>query len=862
VAMFAFIWLLDPGSTPAQAFSPLMSLLTIIIAMTGVFFFALLVGLGANVMGALLRELANSPLSSRVQLVFSGENEKAESILRVFGEMCARMRRSYFSAWIFFDNKDRVISGFGSWLNIRQTAEGSRGVLGRFRLRSVREIIFFHKGYTKAESIVDHHALVQEANQRKMDVGVSLFSESGVTDNLENVYHNSLNAELYNSASITARMLYQMHHCPYMPELGSQMLDAVEGETGLFTVSWQVRIVPSEGGSKVVSGGEETPLVEWATNLFTAGVNALAFRSADGNYRLVGDMVKIKKPFEVDDVVAMGREPSLWPAMMEQAINQSMVPMRDKVLKMFEWPESWDLNMILLGWHDGLPSMIEEMAAKHHKLIINVLSPASELQRGYHQMRLDTVCERVKKNSKCELKVKIYPWDGIDVAEITPMLRGCKVVMLYPVECEDDSEDSLLEMWYHSLARLLSARKAEVKWWTPPKIMILPRNRSNSETFVKSTENYPLLKIDVGSPDSFHDVYMARKILSFANRNTNPGEFEQESKTYEFMNMLLSDAVIIESSSSQSLLDESDATWEEVYREGMRRGWVPLAYGLEVSNSMHRDFYRIVDQLFPIERNVAGDQLHLLAGTLIDEFEMPASSSVTLFCRRGILLKEEEEIVAEEVVAEEAVAEEVVAEEVVAEEVVAEEVVAEEVVAEEVVAEEVVAEEAVAEEAVAEEAVAEEAVAEEAVAEEAVAEEVVAEEAVAEERGLTTKALEGEVMDVIWPKVADPRLLRVMTRQIEGSLQLLNESTENGLMKLSEVLEKNAGTEIEEDIMMALTELQNIDRVMQRLNNVRSCLDEWSQEVKDQDVGDANWKDSVSARYVMEEERLVLRDEL
>ncbi|MDX8407404.1 MAG: hypothetical protein R8L58_03350, partial [Mariprofundaceae bacterium] len=131
-----------------------------------------------------------------------------------------------------------------------------------------------------------------------------------------------------------------------------------------------------------------------------------------------------------------------------------------------------------------------------------------------------------------------------------------------------------------------------------------------------------------------------------------------------------------------------------------------------------------------------------------------------------------------------------------------------------------------------------------------------------ENRGLAATVLKGEVMPEIWPKVADPRLLRVLTRQVEGALQLLNESTENGLIKISEVLEKEAGTEIEGDIMDALTELQNIDRVMQRLHNVRSCLDEWSQAVKDVDAGEPGWQQSVADRYVMEEERLVLRDEL
>lgn len=811
VILFAFTWLIDPGSTPAHAYSPGLTLLTMLVAMTGVFFFALLVGLGTNVMAGLLRELSNSPLSARVHLLFSGDNEKSESILKVFGAMCSRMRRSYYSAWIFFDRKDRVVSGFGHWLNPRQTDEGSRGVLSRFKLSGVREMIFFHREYINPESIVDHHALVQEAQLKHMDVGVTLFNESGMTEELENIYLQTLGAESYNSSSVTARMLYQMHHCSYMPELGIEMLDAVEGETGIFTVSWTVVIKPGENGSRIHSGKSSTLLVNWATNIFNAGINVVAVRNQDGEFRLLSDLVNIKADFEVMDVVALGRDPSLWSGMMEQMLKQPEASIRDKVLKMFEWPETWDLNLLFIGWHEGLPSMIEEMAEKHHKLTVNVLNPSDLIDLEHQQKRLQATLGKVAEQSQCVLNVTMQPWGGFDMSVVTPLLKGCKVIMLYPTEVEGDVEDSLLEMWYHSLAKLLTARKQEVKWWTPPKLMILPRERANSESLLRSSEQYPLLKVDVGSPDSFHDVYMARKILSYARRSNDPRGFEQECKTYEFINLLLGDAVLVESEQSNRLLEHEDATWQEVYREGLRRGWVPLAYGLEPSQYAHRDLYRIVDELFPIKRVAVGAQLHLLAGTLIDEFEMPASTSMMLFCRRGILFKEDAAI-------EEPVEIQV-------------------------------------------EAQVESKVEIPAKVETEVETEVEA-EIEEKNRELATSVLEGEIMQEIWPKDADSRLLRVLTRQVEGALSLLNESTENGLMKISEVLEKEAGTEVESDIMDALTELQNIDRVMQRLNNVRSCLDEWSQATKDQSTGEATWKEAVEQRYVMEEERRVLRDEL
>ncbi|MDX8407784.1 MAG: hypothetical protein R8L58_05310, partial [Mariprofundaceae bacterium] len=112
----------------------------------------------------------------------------------------------------------------------------------------------------------------------------------------------------------------------------------------------------------------------------------------------------------------------------------------------------------------------------------------------------------------------------------------------------------------------------------------------------------------------------------------------------------------------------------------------------------------------------------------------------------------------------------------------------------------------------------------------------------------------------VWPKIADKRLLKVLQKQVEGSVTLLESSSEDGLIKLTEILDMGVSAEMEEKIMAALTDLQNIDRVMQRLNNVKSCLQDWS--AASNQTSDAAWKDEVEKRYVMEEERTVLKEEL
>ncbi|TLS67997.1 hypothetical protein FEF65_06020 [Mariprofundus erugo] len=113
----------------------------------------------------------------------------------------------------------------------------------------------------------------------------------------------------------------------------------------------------------------------------------------------------------------------------------------------------------------------------------------------------------------------------------------------------------------------------------------------------------------------------------------------------------------------------------------------------------------------------------------------------------------------------------------------------------------------------------------------------------------------------VWPQTADRRLIKVLERQVEGSVSLLESSSEDGLIKLTQILDLGVSPEIEELIMAALTDLQNIDRVMQRLNNVKSCLQDWGSAAPAAPAS-ALWKSEVEKRYVMEEERTVLREEL
>ena len=112
-----------------------------------------------------------------------------------------------------------------------------------------------------------------------------------------------------------------------------------------------------------------------------------------------------------------------------------------------------------------------------------------------------------------------------------------------------------------------------------------------------------------------------------------------------------------------------------------------------------------------------------------------------------------------------------------------------------------------------------------------------------------------------WPETADARLLRVLQKQINEALELLGRSTEEGLVKLAEAMDKDESGAVSEDIMAALTDLQNVDRVMQRLRNVETCLADWAQAAP-APSGEPRWREAVESRYVMEEERLVLRSEL
>ncbi|MBL4760017.1 MAG: hypothetical protein JKY80_04075, partial [Mariprofundaceae bacterium] len=758
------------------------------------------------------------------------ELQKSLAILKRLDKLFARMRQSMSSVWIFHEQALDGANSIGSWLAVREVTSGSRGLMKRFDLTGIRQLVLFRKDSETldTESLVDTHHLV-----RDLKVDGMMISEAGLSPRLQSVYSDSMAMSVLNSASVTARMLYQMHHCAWMPELGIRMLDAVSGEIGLKTVPWAFEVQAGSGMATVLVGKKQQALDIWLSDCFASGVNLLAARREDGSFVLFSDLMQAEKNEVFNDVVGLGGSTLLWSGMMESALSMAADQPHENVLKQFTWPETWDLSMIFLGWHAGLPAMIEEMAFKHHKLTVHVLSTVHEDKLTLQNRRVKDACERAALHCKCELKVSLHAWDGLDTEVWESLLRGCKVMMFYPEEQANGSEDSLLELWFHEVARVLSERKAKVKWWTPPKLMVLPRSGEHVSTFEMAGLDYPDLAVDVGSPDAFHDVFMARQLLTHARKHLNQQESLQDEKSYAFMDAMLGDAVLVEDVASTRLLEvEAGMDWLPVYREALRRGWMLMAYVMPEIEHRGQTAFTVLDKMFPQPQDNTGSRMHLLAGSPVMEMDVPAQTVTLLFCRRGVLNVND----AEEELVETAV-KEVVTEKLVEEK---SELIEPEVVEEE--AEEVVQE--VSNEA------------EESIEHERV------DDIKQAEIGLEKAVLEGEVMnDSVWPQQADKRLLRVLKKQVGGSLELLNESCEEGLVKLTEVLDMGVSEEVEELIMAALTDLQNIDRVSQRLNNVKSCLKDWSDHVPEASAA-ALWEEDVSKRYVMEEERMVLKEEL
>ncbi|MBL1352549.1 MAG: hypothetical protein COA61_004325 [Zetaproteobacteria bacterium] len=812
VVLYVFRLMVDPGAATTEAFSPWLLGLTVLLVLSGVFFFALVVSLGSNVMHYMLRELSNSPLSAREYLVIVGWNEQSYGVLKRLDAMFSRMRQRFAAVWVFHDKAVSGASTVGSWLSVREVDPGSRNLAEHFKLSGVQQMIIFRR--KQDIHLVDTHHLV-----RNFGVPVVLVSEAIMPNKLHSMYADSMGMKILDSSSITARMLYQMHHCAWMPELGIRLLDAVAGETGLYTLAWAFDVEVGQGKPWLLMGDERQALGVWLTYCFSQGVNLLAGRREDGSFVLFSDLAHGKVGGHFVDVVGLGGNTLLWSGILETNLQQENLSQKEHALKQFVWPETWDLSMLFMGWHTGLPAMIEEMALKHHKLTLHVFSTRDADELAEQLRRLKGACARAKAQCSCELKVSVHPWDGLDSEGWVGLLRGCKVMMFYPEEREGDSEDSLLELWFHEVARSLSQRKQNVKWWTPPKLMVLPRSGGNVASFEMAGMDYPLLEVDVGSPDAFHDTFMARQLLTQTRQHLYPEASTQDEKSYAFVDAMLGDAVLVEDVLTTRLVEVSAGMdWVPIYQEALARGWMLMAYVMPELDADGQTMFGLLDRSFPQPQDETGSRMHLLAGSPVMEMDVPIHTMNLLFCRRGVLdvsLDDNKDVSEDIVVAVKA------------------EPKMEAVAKIETVVEEVVDEQS--------------------------DREVVREE---NELAVPEEVKEGEIMnDSVWPQTADKRLLQVLKKQVQGSLELLSESSEDGLIKLTEILDMGVSDAVEEAIMAALTDLQNIDRVSQRLTNVQTCLDDWSMHVGDASQA-ALWEEEVAKRYVMEEERMVLKGEL
>ena len=875
VILYVFRVMVDPGAAPTEAFTPLLTGLTVMLVLSGVFFFALVVSLGSNVMRFMLEELANSPLSAREHILFVGWNEQALPILNKVGELAGRMRDSFPSVWIFHEKAALGAAQVGNWLNIRVVKSGTRDLIKRFKLSGISQLIIFKHRHdeTNIAKTADIHHLARELGTDGL-----VISEKQMPENLSTVYQESLGLNVIDSASIRARMLYQMHHCSHMPELGSYMFDVISGETGLYSIHWDFEIRRTSAGAEIHHQNQHMLLEPWLSNCFGEGLNLLGARREDGSYILFSDLIKHSRNESFSSVVALGRDQLLWPGIMSHAFSLGESK-HVNPLQTFTWPETWDLSMMFLGWHPGLPAMIEEMADRHHKLTVHVFSTDNESLLEKHRRELSRIEVKVNEAKICVLKIVVHSWDGLDTEQLVSQLKGCKVMMLYPESNENSNEDSMLELWLHEVASMLTSRKNKVKWWTPPKLMVLPRDGNNIGSLVEASLDYPLLDVRVGSPDAFHDVFMARQLLTQARKSQYPDEAVMDVYTYEFMDAMLGDAVLVEDVETKQLLEQGvQSGWESVYREALRRGWILMAYLDHERSHSERTAFSMLDRAFPLDAGHAGS-MQILGGAPVLEMHAPHQTASLLFCRRGVLNNEESEVetsvekAAETVAKAPVVKKEVI--ETAVEAAAAQQQPVKEVVKEmepeqafAAVSEDVSVVQPVVEVSEHIETAIAKAEAAEVPAQEEVAEaiELVDESSKEELSGSTAlverEVVEGEVMgESVWPKQADKRLLRVLEKQVEGSVELLGASSEGGLMKLMEILEMGVSPEVEAKLMDALTDLQNIDRVSQRMNNVKTCLSEWAESRPDATEA-AVWEEEVAKRYVMEEERLVLRGEL
>ncbi|MDQ6966290.1 MAG: hypothetical protein Q9M23_05150, partial [Mariprofundaceae bacterium] len=457
----------------------------------------------------------------------------------------------------------------------------------------------------------------------------------------------------------------------------------------------------------------------------------------------------------------------------------------------------------------------------------------------------------------------------------------------------------------------------------------LPRDAANVPALRSAARRYTRLDIDVGSPDSFHDVFMARQLLSRVLYHSRPEQLGQDTVAYDFMQVVLGDAVIIEDVEVQRLFADAlpglmPANWLQVYREALQRGWMLTAYLLPDSEPGSRDLFGTLDTMFPLGGHDIGSRMHLMGGAPAEAMDAPLHAASLLFCRRGVLRDTPEAAtntpitsatsnvsdtpaeLSESVLAalapmasEPSAASDGINDSPVAEEGDKEgkdkdvakdsggsadkqegDLIADPAVSDsgmDIAPEKEAQEQGVMPEAEVNELLDGAPQTEEvqATEEKKQVEEMpshkTSETPVAEYQDrtliqdctLTEIAKEGEVMQSsVWPQMADKQLLRVLKKQVEGALELLNSSTEDGLIKLTDAMDRDVEGVLADDIMSALTDFQNVDRVMQRLRNVEACLNDWGDAQAEGQGGQPLWKDEVEKRYVMEEERQVLRSEL
>ncbi|RME80607.1 MAG: hypothetical protein D6771_09290 [Zetaproteobacteria bacterium] len=604
---FAFRLLSDPGNTVFFPEHPAIAVFSVLAPIIGLFLLAFFIGIGANIVSGLMKRLRNEPVNIANHMVMIGWNEVAPFILdhlRLFAE------RFHVGLKLVLLHERGQAQGQAQegWIIRREGDTESEESLRRVNLRHARQAVLLAPGTSTRDQFAWSIASLVAARRENPDIYLTFALAGDTRPRLDTHRHPfqigwdrddfyDKPTVVFSLADARASLLRNVLAYRDFDQIMHRLIAPQRVEESFLQVcEFDGRIVFVEGSCVLEDEkGIKASLTAMAARMFRQGAVLLGVIPDGCDPVPLYAASHLPAGTPIRGLLGLAVSPSALLSEARFAIEHPLpIPRTQELPNLSSFPAPRVLNLLILGWVDGMPLFVKRLAQSFDALDITILDDLEESAiREQTQYLRRRIAETPEIAEKCQISYQ--RWDFHHMEALRPHVRRAnRIIVARPLRFQGTSYAIVVSTLAHLYALL---EEEGLKTQVFPILEDRQQARLLQEELA---DRVPDSEVHVVVPDEFFGAFVAHTSFHMFAAETSSA-YEMQRRLRHAVDDLMGDVGENDQMEIGALVVNEllPADAEKLFCALLERGMIWIGYRMRADFVYSDPVYGWLQRLFP-----------------------------------------------------------------------------------------------------------------------------------------------------------------------------------------------------------------------------------------------------------------------